>query len=105
MGAQRYHSRGGGVCRRLAARGESPASHRDGRGARRSRREEGEYGQYSSDEQRRAAGCIARRMQRDFHHGLLGVATTIRLRENGPIVVEGDDVIVIDWNGRPYTIE
>ncbi len=31
--------------------------------------------------------------------------TTIRLRENGPIVVEGDDVRVIDWNGRAYTIE
>ena len=25
--------------------------------------------------------------------------TIIRLRENGPIVVEGDDVVVIDWNG------
>ena len=31
--------------------------------------------------------------------------TTIRLRENGPIVVEGDDVTVIDWNGRAYAIE
>ena len=31
--------------------------------------------------------------------------TTIRLRENGPIVVEGDDVVVVDWNGRAYTIE
>ena len=31
--------------------------------------------------------------------------TTIRLRENGPIVVEGDDVTVVDWNGRAYTIE
>jgi CDGSH-type Zn-finger protein len=33
------------------------------------------------------------------------MATTIRLRENGPIVVDGDDVLVIDWNGQPYTIE
>jgi CDGSH-type Zn-finger protein len=33
------------------------------------------------------------------------VATTIRLRENGPIVIEGDDVTVIDWNGRPYLID
>jgi protein ImuB len=57
---------------RLGVRGESAASHRDGRGARRSRREEGEYREYSTDEQRRAPGCIARRMQRDFHHGLLG---------------------------------
>ena len=31
--------------------------------------------------------------------------TTIRLRENGPIVVEGDDVTVIDWNGVAYAIE
>ena len=30
------------------------------------------------------------------------MATTIRLRENGPIVVEGDDVTIIDWQGRPY---
>ena len=41
---------------RLAARGESPARHRDGRGARRSRREAGESSEYSTDEQRRAAG-------------------------------------------------
>jgi CDGSH-type Zn-finger protein len=33
------------------------------------------------------------------------MAITIRLRENGPIVVEGDDVVVVDWNGRPYAIE
>ena len=33
------------------------------------------------------------------------MATIIRLRENGPIVVEGDDVTVIDWNGRPYLVE
>ena len=37
---------------RLAASGESPARHRDGRGARRSRREEGEYREYSPDAQR-----------------------------------------------------
>ena len=33
------------------------------------------------------------------------MATTIRLRENGPIVVEGDDVTIVDWNGRAYTFE
>ena len=33
------------------------------------------------------------------------MATTIRLRENGPVVVEGDDVTVIDWNGRAYPID
>ena len=30
---------------------------------------------------------------------------TIRLRKNGPYVVEGDDVRIVDWNGQPYTIE
>ena len=30
---------------------------------------------------------------------------TIRLRQNGPIVIEGDDVEVIDWEGRAYPIE
>ena len=28
--------------------------------------------------------------------------TTIRLRKNGPYVIEGD-VEVVDWEGRPYT--
>ena len=56
---------------RLAARGESPAWHRDRRGARPARREEGAYREYSTDEQRRGAECIGGRMPRDFHHGLL----------------------------------
>ncbi|MBM3772615.1 MAG: CDGSH iron-sulfur domain-containing protein [Acidimicrobiia bacterium] len=30
--------------------------------------------------------------------------TTIKLRENGPLVIEGDDVTVVDWQGRPYEI-
>ena len=29
---------------------------------------------------------------------------TIRVRRNGPYLVEGDDVIVVDWNGNPYPI-
>jgi CDGSH-type Zn-finger protein len=29
----------------------------------------------------------------------------IRVRKNGPYVVEGDDVQVVDWNGAPYKIE
>jgi CDGSH-type Zn-finger protein len=29
----------------------------------------------------------------------------IRLRKDGPIVVEGDDVQVVDWNGTAYTID
>ena len=56
----------------LAARGGSPASHRAWRGARLARREEQEYREYLRDEQRRQAGCIAGRMQWDFHHGLPG---------------------------------
>ena len=57
----------------LAARGESPALHRDGRCARLARRDEGAYRQYLTEKQRSQAGCSARRMQWDFHHGLLGV--------------------------------
>ena len=30
---------------------------------------------------------------------------TIRLRRNGPYVVEGDDVRVIDWNGAEYKVD
>ena len=74
MTAMRGPSRPG---RARSARGETPAQHRDGRGARRSRREEGEYREYSTDEQRRAAGCIARRMPWAFRHGLLA---GVRLR-------------------------
>ena len=60
----------------LAARGESPASHRDRRCARLARRDEGAYRQYSTPggngSTLAASGCSADRMQRDFHHGLLG---------------------------------
>ena len=30
------------------------------------------------------------------------MGVTIRLRKNGPYVVEGDEVRVIDWNGDEY---
>jgi CDGSH-type Zn-finger protein len=30
---------------------------------------------------------------------------TIRLRRNGPYVVEGDEVTVVDWNGTEYAID
>ena len=56
----------------LAVRGESAAWHRDRRCARLARRDEGKYRQYLTEKQRRQAGCSAGRMQRDFHHGLLG---------------------------------
>jgi len=29
---------------------------------------------------------------------------TIKLRPNGPYIVEGDDVTLLDWNGHPYEI-
>jgi CDGSH-type Zn-finger protein len=33
------------------------------------------------------------------------VTVRIRLRQNGPYVVESDDVEVVDWNGDAYTID
>src|SRR5713101_3387757 len=73
----------------LAARGESLAAF-DGRGAPPARRGDREYREYLSEEQRSrrrgpqrgsrvgvAWGCIARRMQPDFHHGLLTNAEQI----------------------------
>ena len=29
---------------------------------------------------------------------------TIKVRQNGSLLVEGDDVTLIDWNGNPYPI-
>lgn len=29
---------------------------------------------------------------------------TIRLRKNGPYVIESDEVRIVDWNGEPYTV-
>jgi CDGSH-type Zn-finger protein len=29
---------------------------------------------------------------------------TIRVRQNGSLLVEGDDVTLVDWNGVEYTI-
>ena len=29
---------------------------------------------------------------------------TIKVRQNGPYLVEGDDVTVVDWNGASYEI-
>jgi CDGSH-type Zn-finger protein len=31
--------------------------------------------------------------------------TTIRLRQNGPYLIDGDDVKVLDWNGAEYHVE
>lgn len=30
---------------------------------------------------------------------------TIRLRRNGPYVIDGDDVKVVDWNGAEYRVD
>lgn len=30
---------------------------------------------------------------------------TIKVRQNGPYLVDGDDVTLIDWNGAEYKIE
>ena len=43
------------------------------------RRDDGEYREYLTEEQRSQRGCIARRMQPDFHHGLLGSAELVEL--------------------------
>jgi len=29
----------------------------------------------------------------------------IRVRRNGPYLVEGDDVTIVDWEGREYPVE
>ena len=31
--------------------------------------------------------------------------TTIRVRKNGPYRIEGDDVIILDWEGNEYRCE
>jgi CDGSH-type Zn-finger protein len=29
---------------------------------------------------------------------------TIKVRQNGSLLVDGDDVTLVDWNGQPYEI-
>lgn len=29
---------------------------------------------------------------------------TIKVRQNGSLLVEGDDVTLVDWNGTPYPL-
>src|SRR4029079_17165082 len=60
------------------ARGAAPSSHRERRGARLARRDDREYREYLREEQRSQTGCIAVRMQRELHHGLLGPAQSPR---------------------------
>ena len=33
------------------------------------------------------------------------MSSTIRLRQNGPYGIEGEDVRVVDWNGVDYAVE
>ena len=28
----------------------------------------------------------------------------VRLRENGPLLIDDDEVTIVDWNGQPYAI-
>src|SRR5712691_615313 len=70
--------------RRLTARGESLASHRDRRGAPVARRDDREYREYLSEEQRSQRGCIAGRMQADFHHGLPGLIRHLTVQAAKP---------------------
>ncbi|MFN8057770.1 MAG: CDGSH iron-sulfur domain-containing protein [Vicinamibacterales bacterium] len=30
--------------------------------------------------------------------------TTIKVRQNGSLLVDGDDVTLVDWNGVPYEL-
>jgi 3-phenylpropionate/trans-cinnamate dioxygenase ferredoxin subunit len=32
------------------------------------------------------------------------MATTIQVRPNGPYIVDGEDVTVVDWNGNAYQL-
>jgi CDGSH-type Zn-finger protein len=32
------------------------------------------------------------------------MAVTIKVRQNGSYLVEGEDVTLVDWNGQPYTL-
>src|SRR4029077_19885177 len=123
----------------LAARGESLASHRDGRGAPMARRDDREYREYLSEEQRSQRGpqrgsrvgvergpqrgsrvgvergCIARRMQPDFRHGLSkpGDTRPADLLQSGvrkpPIVVDltwvGDLTFTGNSNQASITVD
>jgi CDGSH-type Zn-finger protein len=31
--------------------------------------------------------------------------TTVRLRKNGPYVIDGEDVRIVDWDGNDYLVE
>jgi CDGSH-type Zn-finger protein len=33
------------------------------------------------------------------------MAVTIRVRRNGPYVVDGEDLKIVDWDGREYQVE
>ena len=30
--------------------------------------------------------------------------TVVRLRQNGPLVIDDETVTVVDWNGQPYEV-
>src|SRR5688572_29921298 len=109
----------------LAARGETPASHRDERGAPIARRDDREYREYveprlhaalarrlrtpsssfeSREGQRRERGCIARRMQRGFHHGLLAHPAADDLRDRLGAIFDTPDVNAL-WAAKVISLD
>ena len=47
---------------------------------------------------------LAEHEGRQGYKGHKGPMTTIKVRQNGPYLVEGDDVTLVDWNGSTYQI-
>ena len=58
-------------------------THRGRRGAPQTRRDDREYREYLREEQRNQRGCIAGRMQLEFHRGLPGSARWWQARARG----------------------
>ena len=64
------------------------------------RRDDREYREYLSEEQRSQRGCIVRRMQPDFHHGLLNLKAV----ELGDIVMADHPLIGLG-TAREVTVD
>jgi hypothetical protein len=64
------------------------------------RRDDREYREYLNEEQRSQRGCIARRMQPDFHHGLLNLKAV----ELGGIVMADHPLIGLG-TAREVTVD
>ena len=64
------------------------------------RRDDREYREYLSEKQRSQRGCVARRMQPDFHHGLLNLKAV----ELGDIVMADHPLIGLG-TAREVTVD